>query len=270
VIRQRWGLVLLALLVVEATVACSNPNPPVNEDNPGPTVTLPSPGAAGGPTVSGSIVIYAPTELTAVATRLVRGFMKQNPDADAKLVTEAPRLSMLRILGNQPGDVFISDANSISDFRAYDHSLPSSKGLASESLVIAVPKGNPDDVRTVDDLGDPPDDSMICSPEYMRDASALPLEEVTVPINEDSKPNCGSTTVDQVVAKKLKGALVPGSAAGYLRGNEIDRVRVSLTGNLVVPYYVIPLKNTDIANGFVNYVRSDDARRILEESGYEA
>jgi molybdate transport system substrate-binding protein len=269
VIRHRWGLVLLALLVVEV-VACTNQDAPVNEDNPGPTVTLPSPGAAGGPTVSGSLVVYAPPELTAVGVRLVRAFTKQNPHADVKMVNEAPRVSMLRILGGEPGDLFISDDTSISDLRAYARNLPSSKGIAREALVIAVQKGNPGKVKKVEDLGHPPDPDVICTPPYMLAASNAAPEDLTVPINEDSKPDCGGTTVDQVAAKKLDRALVPGSSVGRLRGNKVDRVRVPLTGNLVVPYSVVPIKDSDVAEGFINFVRSDDGRKLFEESGYEA
>jgi molybdate transport system substrate-binding protein len=260
--------VLLVVLVVAA--ACSNPNAPVDEDDPGPTVTLPSPGAAGGPQVSGSIVVYAPVELAAVGTRLVRGFTKQNPDADVNLVNEAPRLSMLRILGGAPGDLLISDASSISDFRAYARNLGSSKALAREALVLVVPNGNPDGVKGLDDLGDPPDPDEVCTPPYMLDASNAPLEDLSVPINRDSDPDCAAKVVDLVGARKLETALVPGSAAGYLRGSQIDRVRVPLSGNLVVSYNVVPLKNTAAATGFINFARSDAGKRIFEESGYKA
>jgi molybdate transport system substrate-binding protein len=269
VIRHRWGLVLLALLVVEV-IACTNPDAPVNEDNPGPTVTLPAPGAAGGPTVKGSLVVYAPPELTAVGLRLARAFTKENPDADVKMVNEAPRVSMLRILGGQPGDLLISDDRSILDFRAYARNLPSSKSLAREALVIAVPKGNPGKVKKVEDLGRSPDPDVICTPPYMLAASNTAPEDLTVPINEDSKAGCGGTTVDQVAAEKLDGALVPGSSVGRLRGNKVDRVRVPLTGNLVVPYSVLPIKDSDVAEGFINFARSDDGRKLLEQSGYEA
>ncbi|MBV9951100.1 MAG: substrate-binding domain-containing protein [Acidimicrobiia bacterium] len=268
-IRRCWGPVLLAVLVV-GVVACSNPDAPINEDSPGPTVTLPSPGAAGGPTVSGSLTVYAPPELTAVGTRLVRGFMKQNPQADVNLVNEAPRLSMFRILGGAPGGVFISDAQSISDFGAYDHNLPSSTRLAREALVLAVPKGNPGGVKTVDDLGKPPGPDMICTPPYMLAASQSSPTDLTVPINEKAAADCGNTLVDEVAAKKLAGALVPGSFAGYLRGNRIDRIRVPLTGNLVVTYSAIPIEGSEVATGFINFARSDAGKKMFEDSGYEA
>jgi molybdate transport system substrate-binding protein len=269
VVRHRWSLLLLALLVVEA-VACSNPDAPVNEDNPGPTVTLPSPGAAGGPEVSGSLVIYVPPELTSVSVKLLRGFTKQNPHTDVKLVNDPPRVSMLRILGGAPADLFISDDKSISDFRAYARNLPSSQSLAREALVIAVPKGNPNHVRKVDDLGHPPDPDVVCTPPYMLAANQAVPEDLTVPVNADSKPDCGETTVDQVATKALAAALVPGSSVGRLRSKQVDRVRVALTGNLVVRYSVVPIKDSDVAEGFVNFARSDAGKKIFESSGYEA
>jgi ABC-type molybdate transport system substrate-binding protein len=267
--RHRWALVLLAFLAVNA-LSCASDDPAVNTDNPGPTVTLPAPGAAGGPAVSGSLVVFAPTELTAVGTRLASGFMKQNPKAHVTFRAEATRLSMLRILGQQPADIFISDAKSISDFRAYLHNLPSSQGLAREVLVIVVPKHNPGKVLHAADLGDPPPSEAICTPPVMLFQTQVPLDDLAVPINKRSKANCGSETVDAVAKGDLKGAIVPGSAAGYIRANQIDRIRLPLTGNVVVPYSIVVVKDSAVANGFVNFAHSDRGRQLINESGYDS
>jgi molybdate transport system substrate-binding protein len=266
--RHRKALVALVLVVVLAP-ACVSQNPAADTENPGPTVTLPSPGAAGGPTVSGDVNVYASPELSSVGARMAKAFQKQNPKARVNFVAENPKETILRILSKQKVDVFIADHRTLILANAYIRGdFPTPGSFAREALVLVTPKGNPAGIKSYTDLGDPPPAESVCTPPFMRLESANPLDSLAVPVNEASPTDCGATTVAKVESGDLKGALVPGSSVGFFQSSKVDRLGVPLTGNLIVPYGLANISGTNAATGYANFVRSDQGRQVLSESGY--
>jgi molybdate transport system substrate-binding protein len=264
--RRRTRLIALSLVLVQV-LGCSSQNPQLDPNDPGPTVTLPVPGAQGGPDVTGTIRVYGPPELASVGTRLVQGFASENPRADITFTPEAPRESMLRFIAGAEADVFISDAENLLLLRAYLNGLPRTKGFARDSLVLAVPKGNPKFIRSLEDAGALPPEA-VCTPLYMLERSAIPLDEVTVPLNQKPEPDCRTTAMDRLAAGELDAVLVPGSAIGYLRGREADRIRLPAPGNLVASYQMVLISDNEAARGFEAFLTSDRGVDIIAESGY--
>ena len=264
--RRRTALIALSLVMVHA-LGCSSPNPRVDPDNPGPTVTLPVPGLRGGPKVTGTVRVFGGPELAAVGTRLVQTFGNDNPGADITFTAEAPRESMLRFIAGADADVFIADEKSLQLLSAYLDGLPRTQGFGRDVLLLAVPKGNPMFVESLEDVGELPPEA-VCTPPYMLQGSMIPLDQLEVPLNAEAAPDCGTSTVDALVAGDLDAALVPGSAVGYLRARDADRIRLPGAGNLVVPYRMVLLSDNDAARGFMNFVSSDIGRSIITQSGY--
>jgi hypothetical protein len=132
-----------------------------------------------------------------------------------------------------------------------------------------VPKGNPAGIRRLEDAGELPPEA-VCTPPYMLEARAAELDDVVVPVNEDSLPGCGTPTVDAVAAGDLAAAAVPGSAVNFVRLIEVSRVRLSLSGGLYAAYEMA-LANDDnqAAIGFRNFVASKAGRGIIVGQGYD-
>ena len=102
---------------------------------------------------------------------------------------------MLRFIAGADADVFIADEKSLQLLRAYLDGLPRTQGFGRDVLLLAVPKGNPKFVRSLEDVGELPPEA-VCTPPYMLQGSVVPLDQLEVPLNEEAAPDCGTTTVD--------------------------------------------------------------------------
>ena len=166
---------------------------------------------------------------------------------------------MLRFIAGVDADVFIADERSLQLLGAYLDGLPRTQGFGRDVLLLAVPKGNPKFVQSLEDVGELPPEA-VCTPPYMLQGSVVPLDQLEVPLNEEAAADCGTTTMDALVAGDLDAAVVPGSAVGYLRLARPSRIRLPVAGSLVVPYRMVLLSDNDAARGFMNFVSSDIGR----------
>ena len=116
----------------------------------------------------------------------------------------------------------VAESKDIRLLNAYVRGLPQhGSAFAIDPLVLAVPKGNPAGIRRLEDVGELPPEA-VCTPPYMLEARADELDDVVVPVNEDSSPDCGTPTVDAVAAGDLAAAAVPGSAVNFVRLLEVE------------------------------------------------
>jgi molybdate transport system substrate-binding protein len=267
--RHLGALVLVAVLVVPA-LACANGNARVDPNEPGPTITLPAPGAAGGPEVSGSLTIFVTPEVKSAVDLLAKDFKKQNPDAVVTVAAEGSRETILRAIAHEDIGIIVADLPSILLLHAYVQNVPRTIPFARDAMIVITPKGNPAEVKSLADVEDSLPPEAICTPAYMRESSATPVQDAKVPVNEESPDGCRESTVRAVTEGGLKAAFVPGSAANLLFRLDIGIVHLPTVGNLFVPYGLVPLGGTEVATGFANYAASENGRAALRLSGYVA
>jgi hypothetical protein len=162
--------------------------------------------------------------------------------------------------------VLIASQEDISLLRAYARDLPSTKYFATDGMVLAVPTGNPGDVRRteVEDL--PPD--AVCTPPFMLEGTVA-LDEAEIPLNEDAPADCGATTVDAVASGDLDAALVPGSAITPLLRREVEGLALRGSGGVFVTYGMVVASETEAAVGFGNFVDSREGRILIRGAGYK-
>jgi Bacterial extracellular solute-binding protein len=198
---------------------------------------------------------------------LADGFAKANPRAEVSVEAEPSKQSILRFVADE-ADVMVAESKNIRLLDAYVRGLPQPARFAIDPLVLAVPKGNPAGIQRLEDAGQLPPEA-VCTPPYMLEARSQDLDDVVVPVNEDSAPDCGPVTVDAVAAGDLAAAAVPGSAVNFVRLLAVGRVRLSLSGGLYAAYEMA-LANDDneAAIGFRNFVASRAGRDIITGQGY--
>jgi molybdate transport system substrate-binding protein len=164
----------------------------------------------------------------------------------------------------------VSDTASLQLLHAYTKQSVDNHSFARDALVIGVPHGNPGGVKTYQDLGSPPPEGSVCTPPWMLAASATPLDQVEVPIDQASSEDCGQSTLDAVARGDLAAALLPGSAITSLFGKGVERVAIPAAGNLSVTYRLGVLSRDEATLGFANYVSSKAGRDALVTLGYRA
>ena len=102
----------------------------------------------------------------------------------------------------------------------------------------------------------------------MLKAACVPLDELAVPLNAESRPTAGPTIVDALVAGRSTRRSCPGQPPGSSAPAMLDASVCPRAGNLVVPYRMVLLSDDEAAEGFVNFVLSDAVADIITQAGY--
>ena len=137
--RRTVAIALAAAALVLTGCAVESPTPAGTE-------------GASGSAVSGELTLYAAASLSGAFDEIGDAFEQENPDVRFTGVYDGSSTLVTQLLEGAPADVFASadEANmdKLED-AAVDPTL-----FASNTLVIAVPTGNPGGVKTLDDLAD--------------------------------------------------------------------------------------------------------------------
>lgn len=170
-----------------------------------------------------------------------------------------------------PADVFAS-ADEVTMNSAVSMVL-TPKPFATNTLTIAVPKGNPDGITGLESLADPHLSVAVC-------ASQVPCGNAThnilrhahisfVPISEESK-------VTDVLTKVENGQADAGLVytTDVQKSDSVDAVDFPEASEEVNTYMIgitttdKKSKNKDAAKQFVEFVRADSSRKILTDAGF--
>ena len=181
-------------------------------------------------------------------------------DGSSTLVTQ--------LLEGAPADVFASadEANmdKLED-AAVDPTL-----FASNTLVIAVPTGNPGGVKTLDDLADVT--TVLCAPEVpCGAASATLLSNAGVTVEAASLEQNVTAVLTKVAAGEADAGLV--YATDVVGRDDVEAIVPDGADEVVNHYPIAALSeasNSAGAEEFVAFVLSDEGQRILADHGFGA
>ncbi|KQR39646.1 molybdate ABC transporter substrate-binding protein [Microbacterium sp. Leaf159] len=217
-------------------------------------------------TVSGELTVYAAASLSGAFDEIGAAFTEANPDVDFSGVYDGSSTLVTQLLEGAPADVFASadDANmdKLED-AAVDPTL-----FASNTLVIAVPTGNPGGVETLDDLADVT--TVLCAPEVpCGAASATLISNAGVTVEAASLEQNVTAVLTKVAASEADAGLV---YATDVIGRDDVEVIVPAGADEVVNHYPIAAlseaPNSAAAEAFVAFVLSDEGQRILADFGF--
>ncbi|WP_295101790.1 molybdate ABC transporter substrate-binding protein, partial [uncultured Microbacterium sp.] len=190
------------------------------------------------------------------------------PDVTFSGVYDGSSTLVTQLREGAPADVFASadEANmdKLED-AAVDPTL-----FASNTLVIAVPTGNPGGVETLADLADVT--TVLCAPEVpCGAASATLLSNAGVAVDAASLEQNVTAVLTKVAAGEADAGLV---YATDVVGRDDVEVIVPDGADEVVNHYPIATlseaSNSAAADAFVAFVLSDDGQSILADFGFGA
>ncbi|GAA1234068.1 molybdate transport system substrate-binding protein [Microbacterium phyllosphaerae] len=233
-------------------------------ESPAPTAT----DDAAESSLSGELTVYAAASLSTAFDEIGAAFTEANPDVEVSGVYDGSSTLVTQLLEGAPADVFASadEANmdKLED-AAVDPTL-----FASNTLVIAVPTGNPGGVKTLDDLADVT--TVLCAPEVpCGAASATLLSNAGVTVEAASLEQNVTAVLTKVAASEADAGLV--YATDVIGRDDVEVIVPDGADEVVNHYPIAALSeapNSAAAAAFVAFVLSDEGQSILADFGFGA
>jgi molybdate transport system substrate-binding protein len=251
-------------LLVASLAACSSSSTT--------TAAAPATSSAASAKLSGTLVVFAATSLTAAFDKIGTQFHDVNPGVTVKFNYNGSSSLATQINQGAPADVFAS-ASPKNMTTVTDEQMTSSapKDFAANSGEIMVESGNPKNIKSVADLANSSLKVVTCAPDVPCGALATEIFKnagVTV------KPVSQEQNVGGVVTKVTLGEADAGIV--YVtdvkaNGSKTTGVPIPDNQNQVTDYPIAPIKgapNAAAATAFISYVLGPAGQQILESFGF--
>jgi len=228
----------------------------------------------GGSSLSGSIDVFAASSLTEAFTDLAQQFEKDHPGTKVanNLNFGASSDLVTQITEGAPADVFASaDTSNMDKVVSAGANSGTPQTFARNRLAIAVEKGNPKNIMTLEDLAKPDVKVVLCAEtvpcgKYADQA----LQKAGVTVNPVSREANVKDTLGKV--GEADAAIV--YVTDVKSDSDVEGVDIPDDQNVVATLPIVALKdskNSELAAAWVEYVTSPEAQKILvDEYGFLA
>ncbi|MER1996987.1 MAG: molybdate ABC transporter substrate-binding protein [Arthrobacter sp.] len=223
---------------------------------------------------STELTVFAAASLASPFTRLAEDFEAANPGTAVRLNLAGSADLAAQIAAGAPADVFAA-ADEANMAKVVDGGQAAAEPqiIATNTLTIAVPKGNPAGITGFADLAEAGVQVVVCAVQVPCGAAAAKLEEAAgkrlSPVSEES-------SVTGVVGKVASGEADAGLV--YITdvraaGSGVEEVAVPEAQQAQNRYPLVRLGGAaeeDLADEFVRFVRGPEGQRVLQETGFGA
>ncbi|MGN8551408.1 UNVERIFIED_CONTAM: molybdate ABC transporter substrate-binding protein [Microbacterium sp. SLM126] len=223
--------------------------------------------------LTGELTIFAAASLGTAFDELATQFEARHPQLEVLPISyDGSSTLATQLIEGAPADVFAS-ADEDNMQRVVDAGLASAPELfASNTLVIAVPAGNPGGVESIEDLGADGLTVVLCAPEVpCGAASRTLLADNGVTVSPASLEQNVTAVLTKVAAGEADAGLV--YATDVLSRDDVEPVEAAGAGEVVNRYPIAALAeagNPAAAAAFLEFVLSDTGRAVLDELGFGA
>ncbi len=249
---RRTGLAVLAAL---ASVACTSAT---------------SDGSTSG--TSRSILVFAASSLSESFSEIERDFEAANPGVDVEVNLGGSSRLREQILAGAPADVFISASEPVmAQLREAGEVENVAPIVATNTLQLAVPVGNP---AAVDGLADLADDDLLVGVCAMGVPCGDLARELLAGADVEASIDTNEPDVRSLVTKLEAGELDAGLVyASDVASSNGALETVSIASSVATRYPIAVLagsSNPDDARRFVDFVTSPAGQAILDGFGFGA
>ena len=240
--------------------------------------------AGGGSEEGETLTVLAASSLTDAFGELSKTFEKQNPGVEVRQSFESSSTLLTQIQQGAPADVFASAAQDEMDTAINDGLVASEPAVFVKNReVIMVPKDNPANIRTLQDVAKPGVRLVLAQED-------VPAADYALEILEKANNKYGSTfkrdVLSNIISREadvrasVNRVVVADADAtfGYASDFTPDiRDRVELIGipkdlNIVATYPIAAMKDAkspQLAQQWVELVLSEEGQRVLKKWGFE-
>lgn len=229
--------------------------------------------SAAGETESSTLTVFAAASLTDTFEQLADRFSDDHDGVDVQLSFAGSSDLVAQVQEGAPADVIATaDAQTMQQLVDAGDVATEPQTFVSNTLVIAVPAGNPEGIDGLDDLADPMLDVVVCAPQVPCGAATTIVEGsagVTLqPVSEEP-------AVTDVLGKVANGQADAGlvyrtDTAG---SDVVDAVEFPESADAVNLYPIAPIagaENPELSQQFIEFILSDDARDVFADAGFAA
>ncbi|WP_019178818.1 molybdate ABC transporter substrate-binding protein [Microbacterium yannicii] len=252
--------------LVVAVAGCAAP-----DRSPGAGVSAgPSTSPVGGE-VSGDLTIFAAASLAGAFDELAEMFEQRHPSVDVRPISyDGSSTLATQLIEGAPADVFAAADERTMEKVAAAGLVDDLELFASNTLVIAVPVGNPGGVKTIEDLGWPETTVVLCAPEVpCGAASGALLADNGVAVTAASLEQNVTAVLTKVATGEADAGLVYATDAAA--SDDVRPVAAAGAENVVNRYPIAALtgaSNPPAAAAFVAFVASDEGQAVLSSFGF--
>lgn len=219
------------------------------------------------------LVVFGAASLTDVLTEAERQFEADHPDVDVVLNLGGSNALREQIRLGADADLFIpADQSIVTEAIAVGDLRASETPIATNSLAVAVPAGNPAGVSGLDDFAQADLLLGIC-------AEAVPCGQLAraafdsagvIPSIDTDEPDVRSLLA-KIAAGELDAGIV--YASDIATDPAVDQVDFPHEHQQVNTYVIAPTANAPnlpLAQDFVDFLQVDEGRSIIERFGFQA
>lgn len=263
--RRPLALAAAAAAIVLGLAGCASSG--------GEAATTPSATPSATSTLSGELTVYAAASLGTAFDQIADAFAAENPGVDiVPIVYDGSSTLATQIIEGAAVDVFAS-ADQKNMTKVTDASLVDGTPelFATNTLVIAVPAGNPGNVKTLADLGAGVT-VVLCAPEVpCGAASQTLLTNEGVAVTPASLEQNVTAVLTKVAADEADAGLV--YATDVIGDADVESIVPEGAAEVVNKYPIATLtasKNPVAAAAFVAFVTGPEGQAILADLGFGA
>jgi molybdate transport system substrate-binding protein len=262
--------VVTAAALVLGTTACGGSSSGDTAGGSGSGGSSSSSSSSGGP--SGEITVFAAASLKKPFTRIGADFEKAHPGTKVTFSFAGSSDLVAQIQQGAPADVFASaDTRNMDKVTADSLTAAPPVVFASNTLEIAVPKGNPANIASLADLAKPGVKVVLCAPAVPCGSAAAKVEQAAgidiEPVSEEQSVTdvLGKVTAGEADAGLVYVTDVKGAAGG------VQGITFAQSSAAVNSYPIAALKasrNPSLADAFVRAVSGDAGQQVLAAAGF--
>ncbi|WP_280669428.1 MULTISPECIES: molybdate ABC transporter substrate-binding protein [unclassified Kitasatospora] len=270
--RSRTAAASLAVLALAVGLtACSSSKSSMSSTS---AASASSASTSSAPKVTGTITVFAASSLTGTFTDLGKAFEAANPGSTVKFNFGGSSALAQSIVSGAPADVFAaaSPATMKTVTDAKDNaSTP--KNFVSNTLEIAVPKGNPKNLTSLQSLAAPGVKVALCATQVpcgsaaQSALTAAGVKLTPVTLEQDVKSALTKVELGEVDASIVYQTDVKAD------GGKVDGVDFPEAAKAVNEYPIADLAKAPNAAGaaaFIAYVESAQGQQVLAAAGFKA
>jgi molybdate transport system substrate-binding protein len=258
--NARTAACALAAALVTLLAACSSATQPA------------APGSStDGTDGNGTVTVLAAASLTEAFTQIGNDFEARHAGSTVTFSFGSSATLATQIVQGAPADVFAAASSATMETAAAAGAAQTPTNFVSNTLRIAVPKGNPHKITGLEDFADGSKRMALCAPQVPCGAVATKVFAVAKIVPKpDTLEQDVKAAVQKVASDEVDAALVYKTDVLAAR-DKVDGIEFAEAQEAINTYPIATLtnsKNPELAKAFVDYVLSSDGQAVLAEAGF--